>query len=74
MWWRISDRNELASLLGTDACFALGYGGQVLAVVPPRDLIIVQLVDAAAKPGGIRPADTRVLFQKIVAAAPPGAR
>jgi len=38
--------------------------------IPSRDLVIVQRVDAATRPEGIRPADTRALFQQIVAAVP----
>jgi CubicO group peptidase (beta-lactamase class C family) len=72
MWWRLSDRNALAGPMGIDTYFALGYRGQVLAVVPSRDLVIVQLIDAATRPDGVRPADTGALLRKIVAAAPRG--
>jgi CubicO group peptidase (beta-lactamase class C family) len=69
MWWRASDRVEVGRLMGTDTYYALGYGGQALAVVPSRDLVLMQLAHLGLG-GGVRHADREVLFGKIVAAAP----
>jgi CubicO group peptidase (beta-lactamase class C family) len=68
MWWRASERTGVGRLMGADTYFAFGYGGQVLAVSPSRDLVIVQLVHVRGI--GIARGDTGTLFQKIVAAAP----
>jgi len=50
---------------------ASGYGGQLLAVIPARRLVIVQTVDLGRRPAGVRTTDFLALLHKVLAAAPP---
>jgi CubicO group peptidase (beta-lactamase class C family) len=69
LWWRASESEGRGLLMGADSYFALGYGGQMLAVVPSRDLIIVKLVDHIAYPVDARRAATAELLRSIMSAA-----
>jgi CubicO group peptidase (beta-lactamase class C family) len=69
LWWRASGSEGRGLLMGGDSYFALGYGGQMLAVVPSRDLIIVNLVDHIAYPVDVRRAATAELLRGIMSAA-----
>lgn len=65
MWWTLS-----ADTWGPNAYYASGFGGQVIAVVPSKRLVVVQIVDLKQNPKGVR---TRAFFSvlKEIAAASP---
>lgn len=65
MWWTLP-----ADTWGANASYASGYGGQVIAVVPARRLVVVQTVDLAQNPKGIRTSAFIALLSEIASAAP----
>jgi CubicO group peptidase (beta-lactamase class C family) len=67
-WWAMPPTAR-ALLLGRDAFFALGFGGQVVAVLPGRDLVVTRTV--APPFGGAAPARLREFLLAILEAAPP---
>jgi CubicO group peptidase (beta-lactamase class C family) len=65
MWWSLpSDK------WGPSAAYASGYGGQIIAFVPSKRLVVAQTVDPKQNPKGIRTSDFMDLLSQIVSAAP----
>lgn len=65
LWWSLPSDNW-----GEGAAMAAGYGGQFLAYIPTKRLVMVQTVDPAQNPAGIHMRDFMVLMQQIATAAP----
>ncbi|WP_429944087.1 serine hydrolase domain-containing protein [Agrobacterium vitis] len=65
MWWALR-----TDQWGQGGAFNAGYGGQVVAYVPEKRLVIVQTVDPAHNRRGIEMRDFFQLMRKIAAAAP----
>lgn len=65
MWWELS-----AEPWGRGGAYAAGFGGQVIAFLPAKKLVLVQTVDLRANPKGIRTSTTIELMKKIAAALP----
>ena len=49
MWWTLPEETW-----GPNAFYASGYGGQIIAVVPSKRLVVVQTVDLNQNPKGVR--------------------
>ncbi|WP_323455315.1 hypothetical protein [Rhizobium sp. AN5] len=65
MWWTLrTDQWWPGSV------FNAGYGGQVVAYVPEKRLVVVQTVDPHQNRRGIDMRDFFQLMRKIAAAAP----
>ncbi|MFE0015944.1 serine hydrolase domain-containing protein [Mesorhizobium sp. NPDC059054] len=65
MWWVLSPEEW-----GPNAAYAAGFGGQVIAYVPSKKLVVVQMVDLKQTPEGIKTSDFLKLLKQIAAAAP----
>ncbi|PLP58229.1 amide hydrolase [Mesorhizobium loti] len=65
MWWVLPPEEW-----GPGAAYAAGFGGQVIAYVPARKLVVVQMVDLKQTPKGIKTSDFIKLLKQIAAAAP----
>ncbi len=65
MWWTLR-----ADQWGQHGAFNAGYGGQVVAYVPEKRLVVVQTVDPSQNRRGIEMRDFFQLMRKIAAAAP----
>jgi CubicO group peptidase (beta-lactamase class C family) len=65
LWWTLNPQ-----VFGPGAALASGYGGQAIAVVPSKRLVVVQIVDAAQDAKGVRTSHFVNLLQQIAAAAP----
>lgn len=65
MWWTLS-----ADTWGPNAFYASGYGGQVIAVVPSKRLVVVQTVDLKRNPTGIKTSAFIDLLKEIASASP----
>lgn len=65
LWWSLNP-----VVFGPDAALASGYGGQAIAIVPSKHLVIVQTVDLAQNAKGIRTSYFVKLLQQLTAAAP----
>jgi CubicO group peptidase (beta-lactamase class C family) len=65
MWWSLP-----SDIWGPDAAYAAGYGGQIIAFLPSKRLVVVQTVDLKQNPKGIRTSAFIDLLQQIVSAAP----
>ncbi|MFC6444494.1 serine hydrolase domain-containing protein [Shinella zoogloeoides] len=65
MWWTLRSDHW-----GQGGAFNAGYGGQVVAYVPEKRLVIVQTVDPGQNRRGIEMRDFFQLMRKIAAAAP----
>ena len=64
-WWVLPPERW-----GAGAAVAAGHGGQVVAVIPAKRLVLVQTLLISGTATGIRGRDTLDLLQKIVAAIP----
>lgn len=64
LWWTLRP-----DVFGEGAAMASGYGGQKLAILPGKRLVVVQTVARRADSGGIGTAAFVELLRKIVAAA-----
>jgi CubicO group peptidase (beta-lactamase class C family) len=65
LWWaRSSDES------GPGAFMALGYGGEVIVVIPPKRLIAVETVDLLQHPQGVETRSFLNLVRKIGANSP----
>lgn len=64
LWWTLNP-----DMLGQGAALASGYGGQAIAIVPSKRLVVVQTVDLAQNPRGVRTSHFVKLLRQIVAAA-----
>lgn len=65
LWWTLNP-----DVFGPGAALASGYGGQQIAVIPARHLVVTQVVDRTQNPKGVRTSHFVDLLKKIVAAAP----
>lgn len=65
LWWTLNP-----DVFGRGAALASGYGGQAIAIVPSKHLVVVQIVDPAQNPKGVRTSHFVKLLQQLVAAAP----
>lgn len=65
MWWTLSE-----DTWGPHAFYASGYGGQIIAVVPSKRLVVVQTVDLNQNPTGVRTSAFIELLKKIALASP----
>ena len=65
LWWTLNPK-----VFGPGAALASGYGGQAIAIVPSKRLVVVQIVDRAQNPKGVRTSHFIKLLQKLSAAAP----
>lgn len=65
MWWTLPE-----DTWGPHAFYASGYGGQIIAVVPSKRLVVVQTVDLNQNPTGVRTSAFIELLKKIALASP----
>lgn len=65
LWWTLNPQ-----VYGPGAALASGYGGQAIAVVPSKRLVVVQIVDPAQNSKGVRTSHFVKLLQQLAAAAP----
>ncbi|CAM5485833.1 serine hydrolase [Mycolicibacterium aubagnense] len=65
MWWVLPPEQW-----GPGAAYAAGFGGQMIAYVPARKLVVVQMVDLKQTPKGIKTSDFLKLLKRIADAAP----
>ena len=65
LWWSLPSESW-----GEGAAMAAGYGGQFLAYIPTKRLVMVQTVDPTQNPAGIHMRDFMALMQQIATAAP----
>lgn len=65
MWWTLSE-----DTWGPNAFYASGYGGQIIAVVPSKRLVVVQTVDLNQNPKGVRTSAFIDLLKEIALASP----
>lgn len=65
MWWELSPEPW-----GRGGAYAAGFGGQVIAFLPAKKLVLVQTVDLQSNPNGIRTSTVIELTKKIVAVLP----
>ena len=65
MWWTLPE-----DTWGPNAFYASGYGGQIIAVVPSKRLVVVQTVDLNQNPKGIRTSAFIDLLKEIALASP----
>jgi len=64
MWWTLPEDSW-----GKNAFYASGYGGQIIAVVPTKRLVVVQTVDLKQNPKGIRTSAFIDLLKAIASAS-----
>ncbi len=65
MWWTLPE-----DIWGPNAFYASGYGGQIIAVVPSKRLVVVQTVDPKQNPKGVRAGAFIDLLKEIALASP----
>ncbi|MUZ75252.1 serine hydrolase [Agrobacterium vitis] len=65
MWWTLR-----TDMWGQGGAFNAGYGGQVVAYIPGKRLVVVQTVDLRDNPRGIEMRDFFVFLKKLEAASP----
>lgn len=65
MWWILPPE-----VWGPKAGYASGFGGQIIAFIPAKRLVVVQTVDLKQNPKGVRTSDFVELLKQIVTAAP----
>lgn len=65
MWWELSSEPW-----GKGGAYAAGFGGQVIAFLPSKRLVLVQTVDLRDNPKGIRTSTTIELMKRIAATLP----
>lgn len=64
LWWTLQPD------FGPGAHLASGYGGQAVAVLPAKRLVVVETVDLAGRPQGIRTSVFLELVRRIAQATP----
>lgn len=64
MWWTLPE-----DIWGKNAFYAAGYGGQIIAVVPAKRLVVAQTVDLNQNPKGIRTSAFLDLLKEIASAS-----
>ncbi|NTB87774.1 serine hydrolase domain-containing protein [Agrobacterium tumefaciens] len=65
MWWTLPE-----DTWGPHAFYASGYGGQIIAIVPSKRLVVVQTVDLNQNPSGVRTSAFIELLKSIAVASP----
>lgn len=65
LWWTLNP-----DVFGPGAALASGYGGQAIAIVPSKHLVVVQTVDPAENVQGVRTSHFVKLLQQLATAAP----
>lgn len=65
LWWTLNP-----DVFGPGAALASGYGGQAIAIVPSKHLVVVQTVDLARNAKGVRTSHFVKLLQRLASAAP----
>lgn len=65
MWWTLPEETW-----GSNAFYASGYGGQIIAIVPTKRLVVVQTVDLKQNPEGVRTSAFLDLLKEITSASP----
>jgi CubicO group peptidase (beta-lactamase class C family) len=65
MWWTLP-----SDTWGPGAFYASGYGGQVIAIVPSKRLVVVQTVDLRRNPKGVGTGAFIELLKEIASASP----
>lgn len=65
LWWTLNP-----DVFGPGAALATGYGGQAIAIVPSKHLVVAQTVDPAQNAKGVRTSHFIKLLQQLAAAAP----
>lgn len=65
LWWTLNPQ-----VFGSGAALASGYGGQAIAIVPSKRLVVVQIVDTALNAKGVRTSKFVELLRQIAAAIP----
>ncbi|WHO24123.1 serine hydrolase [Agrobacterium tumefaciens] len=65
MWWTLPE-----DTWGQNAFYASGYGGQIIAVMPSKRLVVVQTVDLQQNPKGVRTSAFIELLKEIASASP----
>ena len=65
LWWTLNP-----DVFGPGAALASGYGGQAIAIVPSKHLVVVQTVDPAQNAKGVRTSHFVKLLQQLITAAP----
>ncbi|MFK4260049.1 serine hydrolase domain-containing protein, partial [Agrobacterium tumefaciens] len=65
MWWTLPE-----DTWGPHAYYASGYGGQIIAIVPSKRLVVVQTVDLNQNPTGVRTSAFIELLKRIALASP----
>lgn len=65
LWWTLNPK-----VFGPGAALASGYGGQAIAIVPSKRLVVAQVVDAHENSKGVRTSAFITLLQQLLAAAP----
>jgi len=65
MWWTLPEDG-----FGKGAALASGYGGQLLAIVPGKRLVLVQTAESGTSRKGTRTRDFIDMLRKIAASAP----
>ncbi|UXN58761.1 serine hydrolase domain-containing protein [Phyllobacterium zundukense] len=65
LWWTLNP-----DVFGRGAALASGYGGQAIAIVPSKRLVVVQIVDSTQNAKGVRTSHFISLLQRLAAAAP----
>lgn len=65
MWWELSSEPW-----GKSGAYAAGFGGQVIAFLPSKRLVLVQTVDLGDNPKGVRTSATIELMKEIAATLP----
>jgi CubicO group peptidase (beta-lactamase class C family) len=64
LWWVLSSEEW-----GPGAFMALGYGGQIIAVIPSKRLVVVETVDLRQNAKGVRSSAFLQLVRTIAAAS-----
>lgn len=65
MWWTLPE-----DPWGPHAFYASGYGGQIIAVVPSKRLVVVQTVDLKQSASGVRTSAFIDVMKAITSASP----
>ncbi|MFK0333788.1 serine hydrolase domain-containing protein [Rhizobium sp. NPDC090275] len=65
LWWTLNP-----DVFGPGAALASGYGGQAIAIVPSKHLVVAQTVDPTQNAKGVRTSHFIKLLQQLAAAAP----
>lgn len=65
LWWTLNP-----DVFGPGAALASGHGGQALAIVPSKHIVVAQTVDLAQNAKGVKTSHFIKLLQQLAAAVP----